>query len=180
MNGIFFEQVGHCLGAPLHWGHDENFPSLSVALTIWLHFLLLCSGKKGQHYEQKYEYNTCSLNQASVAHKPLHYVELLVGGTVSLSAFGSIFVLAAVTLGLISVHCTEQRSICFTKLENVIYGKIDQGQVICLLYKGSPLVFGGSAVKCFTVIFDSCLYFTSYEQSCTKRPQNNCSTLGKM
>ena len=142
MNGILFEQVGHCLGAPLHWGHDENFPSLSVALTIRLHFLLLCSGKKGQHYEQKYKYNIYLFFESSeCAHKPLHYVELLVGGTVSLSAFGSIFVLAAVTLGLISVHCTEQRSVHFTKLESVIYGKIDQGQVICLLYKGSPLVF---------------------------------------
>ena len=58
---------------------------------------------------------------------------------VSLSAFG-----------LVSVRCLELRGVCFLEVRNAFYGKINQGQVICPLYRGCPL-FGLSVIRCFTV-----------------------------
>ena len=60
--------------------------------------------------------------------------KMLVG--VLLSVFGGNFVLAKVSLGLISVRCTELRGVRFSEVQNVLvrfYGKINRGQVICPL-----------------------------------------------
>ena len=56
------------------------------------------------------------------------------------------FVFTKVSIGLISVCCTELRGVCFSEVENV-----NQGQVICPLYRGSPL-FGGSVIRGFTIL----------------------------
>ena len=61
-------------------------------------------------------------------------------GVASLSAFGGNFALAEVSLGLISVRCMELRDVRFSEVRNVFYGKINRGQVICPLYRGSPLI----------------------------------------
>ena len=41
-------------------------------------------------------------------------------GVVSLSVFGGNFVLAKVSLGLITVHCRELRGVRFSKIRNVL------------------------------------------------------------
>ena len=71
----------------------------------------------------------------------------------SLSIFGGNFVLAKVRWGLISVRCSELRGVRFSEVQNVLvlYGKINQGQVSCPLYRGFPL-FGGSVIRGFTVV----------------------------
>ena len=67
-----------------------------------------------------------------------------------MSVFGGNFVLAKVSLGLISVRCSELRGVRFLEVQNVLCGKINWGQVICPLYRSSPL-FGGSVIRGFTV-----------------------------
>ena len=76
-----------------------------------------------------------------------HYV-----GVTSLSLFGGNFVLDKVHQGLVSVRCSELRGVRFSEVRNVLvfYGKINQGQVICPLYRGCPL-FGMSVIRRFTV-----------------------------
>ena len=52
-------------------------------------------------------------------------------GVFLLSVFRGNFVLAKVSLGLISVRCTELRCVCIAKVRNVlISGKINGEQVI--------------------------------------------------
>ena len=53
---------------------------------------------------------------------------------VSLSVFGGNFVLAKVSLGLISVRCTELRGVCFSEVRNVL---VNWGQVTCPLHSES-------------------------------------------
>ena len=87
-------------------------------------------------------------NLTKAVDKCLH--NLLLMGVVSLSIFRGNFVMAKVRLGLISVHCSKLRGICFFR---GFYGKINRGQVICPLYR-SCLLFGGSAIRRFTVNVD--------------------------
>ena len=47
-------------------------------------------------------------------------------------------------------------------------GKIDQGQVICLLYKGSPLVFWRACYQLEVLLWYSIVVCTFYEHSCSK------------
>ena len=60
--------------------------------------------------------------------------------------------MAKVRRGLISVRCSELGGVCFSEVRNVFYGKINQGQVICPLYRGC-LLLGESVIRGFTVVF---------------------------
>ena len=81
--------------------------------------------------------------------------------------------LAKIRLGHISVHCSELRSVRFSEVRN-IYGKINRGKVICLLYRGCPL-FRGSVFRFYCMCIILCttteMSFRStqdYEVCCSK------------
>ena len=98
----------------------------------------------------------------TILQKPLAICTKLLVGVVSLSVFGGNFVLAKVCLGLISVHCSELRGVRFSEVRNVLvlWGQINRGQVICLLYRGC-LLFRGSIISVFTVVFSLVNHFNS-------------------
>ena len=76
-------------------------------------------------------------------------------GVVSLSVFGGNFVLAKVSVGLISVPVVRSSAVsAFSGRFEIysFYDKINRGQVICPLQRGSPLfnMRGGVIeVNCF-------------------------------
>ena len=78
-----------------------------MSLLFWT-FLLLSHGEKDYHNKQQ-----CPVFESSNGDEQSfesHRLQLLVGA-VSLSVFGSNFVLAKVRLGLISVQCLELREV---------------------------------------------------------------------
>ena len=61
-----------------------------------------------------------SSDSGAHSYKSNHFLYKTIGGVVSLSIFRGNFVLAKVSLGLISVRCTELRGVCFSEVRNVL------------------------------------------------------------